>query len=190
MDLLKIFCLTFSSLLCNFCILLFTHPALPYPHFLPLSNYILPSSPTLASTVFPLPLPHLLSLYNPCIATAWANVSTHLLSPSLPFSHLLSNPAVARRSGESWDYLTHLPRDKCTHSVHTHVFVTSKHHLGVLFYSSLCSLERTVVINLPLFKKLCELELLIMEISLHITGLFSELWHKWQLAALAVWILK
>lgn len=126
MDLLKICWLTFSSLLCNFCILLFTHPALPYPNFLPLSHYILPSSPILASTVFPLLLPHLLRLYNLCINTAWANVSTHLLSPSLPFSHLLSNPAlllaaVGRWSGELWDYLTHVPRDKCTHSVHTRV---------------------------------------------------------------------
>lgn len=92
MNLLKICWLTFSSLLCNFCILLFTHPALPYPHFLPLSHYMLPSSPTLASTVFPLPLPHLLRLYNLCITAAWANVSTHLLSPSLPsimkFNHV------------------------------------------------------------------------------------------------------
>lgn len=96
-------------------------------------------------------------------------------TPPLPFSHFLSNPALllAAVGRRSWDYLTHLPRDKCTHIVHTHVSVTSKHHLSVLFYSSLCSFERTVVINLPLFKKLCELELLIMEISLHITGLFS-----------------
>lgn len=186
MDLLKI-CWLFP-LYCVISVFYFL-PILPYPHFLPLSRYILPSSPTLTSTVFPLPLPHLLRLYNHhhCLGQC-----LHPPSPSLPFSHLLSNPAlllaaVGRRSGESWDYLTHLPRDKYTHSVHTHVSVTSKHHLGVLFYSSLCSLERTVVINWPLFKKLCELELIIMEISLHITGLFSELWHKRQLA---VWILK
>lgn len=76
MDLLKICWLTF-------------YPSCP--HFLPLSHYILPSSPNLASTIFPLLLPHLLRLYKPCIVPAWANVST---PPSLHSSPIQSSTAT------------------------------------------------------------------------------------------------
>lgn len=99
-DLLKICRSLFSSLLCNLCILLyfFSHPALPYAHFLPLSCHILPSSTTLPFGSFPLLLSHLLSLYNLCITAVGDNSSTHSLPSSLPFSNLLANPVLLQSS--------------------------------------------------------------------------------------------
>lgn len=125
-DLLKICWSLFSSLLCNLWILLyfFSHPALPYAHFLPLGYHILPSSTTLAFGFFPLPLPHLLSLYNLCIAAGEDDSSTHSLRSSLPFSDLLANPALLQQWGGQASHgniqLTYpetrykWPRDKCT----------------------------------------------------------------------------
>lgn len=186
------------SLLCNLCLLyFFPPPAFPYSHFLPLSpshpSFLLLQLSLLApvATPSPLPLPRLLRLYNLCRAAAGAHTPSSQTSLSQS-----SAAAVRRKSGGSWDYPTHLPRDKRTHGViHVCVCETPKLRVRVcvLFYSDLCSLESSTVINLPLFQKSCDLSalplnpahwalhrrsyaaLIALQLSLHITGLFSEL---------------
>lgn len=154
--------------LCNFTVLLYSSlPEFPNSHFLPRYHiclsyqlFLIAHSP---ASSFLSPSPRL-------ICQGYIIFLLLLLgqTPPNPHSHSSSPPiechywqGVWKRSGESWDYPTHLPRDELTNSICVCVCVTDRRLASMCACvcgcglwntkQSLWLLERSTVIKLPLF---------------------------------------